>query len=422
MKKIPGLRWWIVAMIFFASVLNYVDRQALSILAPTIQAELAITDEGYATVLNIFMVAYTLSYLLSGRLVDRWGVRIGLAVFVGWWSVANMLTGLAQSLGSLGVCRFLLGMGEAGNWTAAPKAVSEWFPAKERGIAIGIYTLGSAIGATLAPVVILSLASFHSWQLTFAVTGAAGLLWIIPWVWLYRRPEEHPRITAKELALIRAGAAGEAQGTVEPVETISEGARWKAIFSHPAVWMLLVGRLLTDPVWYFYQFWFAKYLHQARELDQAALAITWVIFLAADVGVLTGGWLSGRLIQRKITPQASRLWVMLGCAVLMPFSALVPLAGPLWVAMAFGMVVVLAHMAWMINLSSLVVDLIPKRMLATTFGVIAAGSAAGGMMMNWGVGKLVTHSTYDVAFTIMACLHPLALGVLWKLRRGGAPR
>ncbi len=188
MLRIPHLRWWIIALIFCASVLNYFDRQALSILAPTIQKDLKLTDEDYASVLNWFLIAYTTASLLSGKLVDKFGVRVSLALFVGWWSIANILTGFARSVTSLGAFRFLLGLGEAGNWTAAPKAVSEWFPAKERGLAVGIYTLGATVGATIAPILIVGLASWHSWQAAFVVTGAAGLLWLIPWLWLYRRP------------------------------------------------------------------------------------------------------------------------------------------------------------------------------------------------------------------------------------------
>jgi len=176
MRRIRHLRWWVVSLIFFASVLNYVDRQALSILAPTVQQELGLSNEDYAAVLNAFLVAYTVALILSGKIVDSFGVRLSLALFVGWWSIANILTGFARSAGSLGVCRFLLGLGEAGNWTAAPKAVSEWFPARERGLAIGIYTLGATIGATLAPILIVGLASWHSWQAAFIVTGSAGLV------------------------------------------------------------------------------------------------------------------------------------------------------------------------------------------------------------------------------------------------------
>lgn len=401
-------------MIFLASVLNYIDRQTLSILAPTIQRELNLTNEDYASVLNWFLVAYTIALLVSGRIVDRFGVRISLALFVGWWSISNIFTGFARSVGSLGMCRFFLGLGEAGNWTAGPKAVSEWFPAKERGIAIGIYTLGATIGATVAPVLIIGLASWHSWQAAFVVTGLAGLLWLIPWLWLYRRPEEHPRITDAERTLITAGNATELAAAGG--DTVGWG-KWWQLFSRREVWLLIFGRMLTDPVWYFFQFWFAKYLYDGRGLDQRSLSVTWIIFLAADVGALAGGWLSGRLIKRRIAPAASRLWIMLGCAALVPLAALIPQVDALWLVLAFGMIAVLAHMAWLINLSALVVDLVPKPSLATTFGIVAAGSSLGGLMMNKAVGAIVTDHSYSPAFYLMAVLHPIAWLLLWRLRR-----
>lgn len=412
MTKIPHLRWWIVSLIFLASVLNYIDRQTLSILAPTIQKELKLTNEDYASVINIFLVAYTVATLISGKIVDRLGVRVSLALFVGWWSVANILTGFARSVGSLGIFRGLLGLGEAGNWTAAPKAVSEWFPAKERGIAIGIYTLGATLGATIAPLLIVALASWHSWQAAFVVTGCAGLLWLVPWLWLYRRPQEHPRITDAERAMLAAdaarapdaGAAGEGWG------------KWWQLFGRREIWLLIFGRMLTDPVWYFFQFWFAKYLYDGRGLDQKQLSITWVVFLAADIGVLGGGWLSGLLIKRQQAPATSRLWVMLGCALLVPLAATIPFVDSIWLVLAVGMLAVLAHMAWLVNLSALVVDIVPKASVGFAFGIVATGSSLGGLMMNKAVGALVTDLSYAPAFHFMALLHPLAWVLLWQLR------
>ena len=414
MRKIPHLRWWIITLIFFASVLNYIDRQALSILAPTIQRELQLTNEDYAAVLNWFLVAYTLSYLVSGRIVDKFGVRIGLALFVGWWSVANVLTGFARSAASLGGFRFMLGLGEAGNWTAAPKAVSEWFPARERGVAIGAYTLGGTIGATIAPILIIGLASWHSWQAAFVVTGLAGLLWLIPWLWLYRQPAQHPRLTETERATLAEDTAAELAASGGDV---AAWGRWWQFFGHREVWLLMLGRMLTDPVWYFFQFWFAKYLYDGRGVDQQSLSVTWIIFLAADIGALAGGWFSGRLIKRRVTPPASRLWIMLGCAVLVPVAALIPSIDALWLVLALGMIAVFAHMSWLINLSALLVDRVPKAALATVFGFVAAGSSLGGIAMNKAVGAIVTQHSYAPAFYLMAILHPMALLLLWPLRR-----
>lgn len=413
MPRIPHLRWWIVSLIFFASILNYVDRQALSILAPTIQKELALSNEDYASVLNWFLIAYTVALILSGKIVDRFGVRFGLALFVGWWSLSNILTGFARSFGSLAACRFSLGLGEAGNWTAAPKAVSEWFPAKERGLAIGIYTLGATVGATLAPILIVGLASWHSWQAAFIVTGSAGLLWLIPWLWLYRRPSEHPLLSPEERTLIESGQAADVAAAPEAAP---DWGKWYRVLLRREVLLLIFARMLTDPVWYFFQFWFAKYLYDSRGLDQKSLSVTWVVYLAADIGVLSGGWLSGLLIKRGTAPVSSRLWIMLACAALVPLGAVIPHVDALWLVLAFGMIAVLAHLAWLINLSALVVDLVPRGSLAFAFGVIAAGSSLGGLMMNKAVGSLVTNTSYDPAFGFMLLLHPLAWFLAWQLR------
>lgn len=415
MRKIPHLRWWIVGMVFFASVLNYVDRQALSILAPTVQKELNLSNDDYAHVLNLFLVAYMFAYALSGFVVDKLGVRVSFALFVGWWSLANIFTGFARTVGSLGFCRFLLGLGEAGNWTAAPKAVAEWFPARERGIAVAIYTLGATIGATIAPILVVYLATRYGWQSAFVVTGVAGLLWLIPWLWLYRRPAEHPRLTDTER--IHIADTGAATATPVPAAVEPGKTRWYHALRRREAWLLMVARLLTDPIWYFYQFWFAKYLYDVRGVDQAALSVTWIIFLAADFGALGGGWFSGLLIKRRHAPAVSRLLIMLGSAVIIPASAFLPHAPGLGLALAVGMLVVFAQLSWQINLTSLVVDTMPQRSLASLFGVIAAGSAMGGIFMNKGVAWAIANYSYTPCFYAMAVLHPLVWLLLWFVGR-----
>ena len=192
--------------------------------------------------------------------------------------------------------------------------------------------------------------------------------------------------------------------------------KWYRVLLRREVLLLIFARMLTDPVWYFFQFWFAKYLYDSRGLDQKSLSVTWVVYLAADIGVLSGGWLSGLLIKRGTSPVRSRLWIMLACAVLVPLGAAIPHVGALWLVLAFGMVAVLAHLAWLINLSALVVDLVPRGSLAFAFGVIAAGSSLGGLMMNKAVGSLVTQASYDPAFGFMLLLHPLAWLLAWQLR------
>ena len=448
-RVIPGLRWWIVGLLFGAAVLNYVDRQTLSALAPTIQADLDMDDRAYANVVNIFLVAYTIAYLISGRITDRLGTRAGMVLFVTWWSVANMLTAAVQGVRSMGVCRFGLGLGEAGVWPAASKAVSEWFPARQRALAIGFYTMGATIGATVAPYIVIPLATFPyaqklpmladwlgqgcGWRVAFILTGLAGLVWLVPWLLLYRKPRENPWLGAKELELIEE---------TTPEETAAnQGSAWSwaQVFTFRGTWLLLIGRLITDPVWYFYQFWFAKYLSADRGLNQEQLKITWVVYAAAGVGSLLGGWLSGHLVKRGMAPARSRLWVMFGCACLMPLSPFIASASGLNFSLVLTACTVIASLAWLINISSLVVDLVPQHSLGTVFSVVATGSTIGGIVMNLIVATMVTGVSnkpggfldeaiksifgpllelvqghgYGQWFLVMAFLHPLAWLILW---------
>lgn len=466
--RVPGLRWWIVALLFGAAVLNYVDRQTLSALAPTIQKDLAMDDRAYANVVNIFLVAYTIAYLISGRIADVMGTRASMVLFVAWWSVANMLTAAARGATSLGVYRFALGLGEAGVWPAASKAVSEWFPARERALAIGFYTMGATVGATIAPYIVIPLATHAydvtmpavaealgpgtGWRLAFILTGLAGLVWLIPWLQLYRKPRESRFMTPSELELIEQGSprayplddslsrdCGDKYPTLNP--QLSAAAlpwSWKQVLLFRGTWLLLLGRLITDPVWYFYQFWFPKYLSADRGLSQEQLKITWLIYAAAGVGSLLGGWLSGQFVKRGIAPASSRLWVMLGCAVLMPLSPLISQVTGLSLTMTLTACTVFASLAWLINISSLVVDVVPGHSLGTVFSVVATGSTIGGIVMNTIVATMVSGPAarpggfldqaiqavagsllqlvqghgYGQWFLIMAFLHPAAWLVL----------
>ena len=442
----PARRWLIAGMLFLAAVLNYIDRNLLGLLAPTIQADLKISDAQYGQIINLFLIAYTVSYLFSGRVVDLVGARAGMALFIGFWSIANALTGVARSAASLGVYRFLLGLGEAGGWTASPKVVSDWFAPKERALAVGIYSIGSTIGATIAPFLVVLTASSFGWRGAFLLTGLLGIVWIVPWMLIARRAPDGGAFSPSP------GTPGEASGIGDcPLAGRGEGSSaslaegphphplpeyrergpeherarvkggeaglWLSIMAQPAVWLLMFARLLTDAVWYFYLFWMPKYLHDARGVSQQGLWVMVFIFLAADIGFLGGGFLSDRLVKRGASPAAGRVWVMLAAACLIPVSALVPFATSVGLVLACAAVVALAHCTWLGNLSTLVVDVVPRRTLATTFGFIGAGSAAGGILMNKLVVWAIASYTYDRVFFVMACLHPLALLLVWPLRK-----
>jgi MFS transporter, ACS family, hexuronate transporter len=384
-------RWWILALLFASTVINYVDRQTLSVLARTIQTDLRLTEIDYATVVQVFLLAYTLAYLVVGRITDKLGTRWSMVLFLGWWSISNLLTGLARSARELGAFRFLLGLGEAGNYTAAPKAVGEWFEPKERGLAVGIYTAGAMVGATIAPPMIAWLGSVYGWRATFLATGGMGLVWVLPWILIYRR------------------GPFAAPDTSRPR---SEAAVWRSVLTSRPAWLLMFARMLSDPVWYFYLFWFPKYLMDARSRTLAQVGQTaWLVYLAADIGSIAGGACSGFFIRRGMPVVPARIRVMTIAALVAPAGCFIAAGVPVPAVLALAALVSFAHLSWQVTMGALIVDLYPQETLATAFGFIAVGSGLGGMLSTGAVGWLVTHFSYQPVFLIMAALHPLALVV-----------
>lgn len=393
--RVSRLRWAILAMLFAATVLNYVDRQTLSILASQVQKDLGIDDLGYARIVQSFLIAYAISYLGAGWVTDKLGAKLTLALFLGWWSLASMATGWVRNAAQLGFARLMLGIGEPGVYTAGPKAVAEHFPLQERGFAIGVYTAGAMIGATIAPPLIAWLALQYGWRAAFVVTGAAGFVWLAVWLLVYRSPD---------------GA--------EPART-KEPIRWGPILRDRRVWGLAAARMIADPVWYFYLFWFPKYLTDERGMGLVQVAsVAWIVYLAADVGSIGGGWFSGRLIRAGIAPARSRLIAMTCAAAVAPIGMLISLQFGIAPTIALGALVALAHLVFQINIGVLVVDLFPMRYMATVFGLIAAGSALGGLLSTQLVGQLASTHAYGAIFLLMGMLHPLALAVAWGSLRG----
>jgi ACS family hexuronate transporter-like MFS transporter len=340
----------------------------------------------------------------------------------------------------------MLGLGEAGIWPAASKVVSEWFPARERALAIGLYTLGATAGAALAPYIVIPLATQglswsaswlgQGWRLAFLITGLAGIVWVVPWLWLYRKPAESKRLTPEELSLISSG---------EDAGPLGKAWSLRQLLAFRPLWLLLAGRLITDPVWFFYQFWLAKYLASERGLDQKALTITWVVFAAAGFGSLAGGWFSGLLVHRGVPVLSARLRAMLFFACMMPLAAFTPQAGSITSVMILSACTVFAATAWLTNISAMVVDCMPRHSLGTAFSLVGAGSTLGGIAMNMMVAVmvagpqpkpggfldqgfrtalgpllgLVEGTGYGAWFVVMAFLHPFAFLLLW---RGGIRR
>lgn len=388
--RVSKLRWAILAMLFAATVLNYVDRQTLSILASQVQKDLGIDDAGYARIVQYFLIAYALSYLFAGWVTDKLGAKVTLALFLGWWSLANMATGWVRNASQLGFARMMLGIGEPGVYTAGPKAVAEHFPPEERGFAFGIYTAGAMVGATIAPPLIAWLSLKYGWRSAFVITGAAGFVWLAVWWFVYRTPE-----------------GAEPARTKEPIQ-------WGPILRDRSVWGLALARLIADPVWYFYLFWFPKYLTDERGMTLIQVAsLAWIVYLAADIGSIGGGWFSGRLIRSGIAPQRSRI-IAMGCAaVLAPIGMTIALHMGTAATLAIGALVAFAHLVFQINIGALVVDRFPMRHVATVFGLIAAGSALGGFGSTYVVGQIASTGAYDWVFILMGVLHPIAWLVAW---------
>ena len=414
-RSIPNLRWVLAFILLFVSVINYLDRQALSILATTIQAELRISNIQYATIVQAFLAAYTVMHLLGGRIVDRFGARAAETGFIAWWSVANMLTSLASGFLSLAFFRTLLGLGEPGHYSASGKTVAEWFPAKERAIAVGMYTMGGTLGAALAAPVVSYLALTYGWRSAFLVTGLAGLVPAAIWFLLYRAPARHSLLSDGERSYL------EQEGVLNRL-TQSKPIPLRELVAQRPLWLVMVARMLTDPLWYFYLFWFPKYLQEARGFSLGEVGATaWVIYLSADGGCLLGGWLSGRIIRSGTPAATARLRAMTIAAAVLAFSFALPLFPGKIAPLVFASVFTCAEMVWMSNCVTLPIDLFPSRMVGSVQGTIGAGGSLGGFFATGIVGYIITNFSYNHIFSLMSVLHPIAIGLLlWLLARNHA--
>ena len=407
LRPLPHLRWWIASAILLVSTLNNLDRQTLSILATTILRDLHLSDLQYGYIVQSFLLAYSLFHLLGGRIVDRLGVRIAETGFIAWWSAANMLAGFSTGFFSLAACRTLLGIGEPGHYSASGKAISEWFPARERAIAVGMLTMGGTIGAALAGPLVSLLALNYGWRSVFFVTGALGILPAALWYVLYRRPAIHPRLSpAERKLLIAEGVLGQVT-TAPPLPVLT-------VLSARPVWLVLLARMLTDPLWHFYLYWFPKYLQEVRSLTLAEVGATvWVVYVSADAGSVTGGWLSGRLIRQGRPEIQARLTAMTLAAALIALSFLMPIIPGKWGALGLASLFTFAEMAWMTNCVTLPIDIFPSRTVGSIQGIIGAGGSLGAFAATGATAYVVTHFGYTPAFVLMSTLHAVAILGLW---------
>jgi ACS family hexuronate transporter-like MFS transporter len=396
---------FILALLFWIALINYFDRQSLSVVAPYFQLELHLSDAGYSHIVTAFLFASAIAYALTGFLSDRLGTRISMALFVGWWSVAEALTAIVHSAAALALTRFMLGLGEPGLWVAAPKAVGEFFEKEKRALAIGYYTLGAMVGAVVALPVIVAVTTHLPWRTIFLFDGVSGLLWLPLWLLCLGGRGRRTSMPVNQPSSLDTNARS----------GVARNSDFRAVLSCRRTWQLLIARGLTDPVWYFYLFWFPKFLASAQHLTLRQIAGTgWWVYLAAGIGTIIGGVLAGSWIKHGNAPSSVYRTIMACCAMLVPLSPLVSFPGGPGLSICIASIVVFAHMCWLVNLSALVVELFSFSQVATAFGFIAAGSAFGGMLFSEIIGYVVTHYGYSPLFWMMACAHPLALAVMWS--------
>lgn len=399
-------RWVIVALLFFATTINYVDRQTLSVLSPTLRSELELSERDYANVVTAFLVPYTVMYSVAGRLIDVLGVRLGAALCLAWWSVATALTAAARGARSLAACRFLLGIGEPGIFPAGVKACAEWFPERERALPTGIFSSGSAVGAVLAPPLVALLTIQFGWRAAFLVPGAIGFLWLPLWLRIYRAPQEHPWIGCTDLAVL--GSA-----TNSPAHT-----PWLVLAKMRNAWALILPRLASDPVWYFYIFWLPDYLQRERHLSLTQIAaFGWVPFLFADLGNIGGGALSDWLIRKGLRPARARLLALAGVGCLAPLGGLVGRVESVFLVIALASLAAFLCQCWSTNIATLAADVMPAAARASVVGMMGTAGSLGGVLFSQALGRVISRFGYRYAFLMAAGLHPVAAVTLLLMLR-----
>jgi len=402
-------RWTICALLFFAAVINYIDRQIIGILKPILQNDFGWNEIDYSNIVFWFQVAYAAGFVSIGRLMDWLGTRKGFTLSVAFWSLAAMAHALAHSVFTFSIARFALGLGEAGNFPAAIKTVAEWFPKKERALATGIFNSGTNIGAIVTPLTVPFIAAQFGWRWAFIITGLLGFIWLVFWLLLYSKPEENPRITSEELAHINS----------DPPETVVP-IPWLSLLTFRQTWAFAIGKFLTDPIWWFYLFWLPGFLFDKFQLSLTSLGLPLVIiYLAADVGSIGGGWLSSSLIKRGWTINAARKTAMLICALCVVPIVFAAETSNVWVAVALLSLATAAHQGWSANLFTTTSDMFPRRAIGSVVGIGGMAGAIGGMFIAKLAGYVLQWTgSYLTLFLIAGATYLIALALIQIL----APR
>jgi ACS family hexuronate transporter-like MFS transporter len=407
----PGrVRWTVCAMLFAATSINYMDRQVIAILKPTLEHSIGLTEIQYGYIVDAFQIAYAVGLVAGGRLMDKLGTRIGYLLVMALWSLAAMGHALASTAMGFGIARFLLGLGESGNFPAAIKTVAEWFPKKERSFATGLFNSGANVGSILAPLIVPWVTIRYGWHMAFIATGAIGVVWMIWWFRSYRRPSEHPRIKDRELGHIYQDAA----------EEVGPPIPWRRLLRYRQSWAFAVAKFLTDPIWYFYLFWLPSYFSSKFHLDLSHLGLPLIIvYNISAIGSIGGGWLPSPFQRLGLSTTHARLAAMLLCALLVLPIYTVSGANSVWTAIALISVAAGAHQGWSANLFTTASDMFPRTAVGSVVGIGGMAGAAGSAIFAFFAGHSLqlTHS-YASLFAISATAYLAALVLLHLLAPG----
>ena len=398
-----SFRWVIVGLLFAANGINYLDRQMIGLLKPTLQHDLGWSELGYGDIVFWFQAAYAVGYVSFGRLIDRIGARVGLAVSMLIWTSAHMAHALARSVLGFSLVRAVLGFGEGGAFPGALKAVAEWFPKRERALAVGICNAGTNIGAIVTPLLVPAITVAFGWQAAFVLTGGLSILWLLGWLLIYRLPLAQPRVSQAELNLIHSDPP-------DPPEEIP----MSRLLRRREVWAYAGAKFLTDPVWWLFLFWLPDFFAKTHGLTLKSFGVPLaIIYVASDVGAVTGGWVSSRLMARGLSVNLSRKLTMLGCAVLVVPVVFAARVTELWSAVLLLSLATAGHQAFATNLFTLPSDLFPRKAVASVVGIGGAVGAVGGMLMAQYAGwTLQTLGSYTPIFAACALVYVLAVGVV----------
>lgn len=411
-KKIGSYRWTVCALIFFATTLNYLDRQVIGILKPLLETNLNIGELEYGNIVTIFQLFYGFSMLIAGRLIDKFGTRIGYGVSVLMWSIAAMGHSLAKGVIGFGFWRGLLGVSESGNFPAAIKTIAEWFPKRERALATGIFNSGSNVGAIIAPLAVPAIVVTWGWQAAFIITGAFGFVWLVLWLLFYELPELKRKLSSDELEYIKSDLDEKNESEKE--------VPWIKLLKYRQTWIFFIGKALTDPIWWFYLFWIPGWLSTVRgaglDLKSFGLPLV-VIYSSTTIGSIGGGWLSSYMIKKGMSPFKARKYTMLIFALLViPVFFAQSKGVSTWGAVALISLAASSHQAWSANIFTTVSDAFPKRVVSSVTSIGGMAGAIGGAFVSVFAGHILSffkkaghvESGYTVMFTIAACAYILA--------------